>query len=172
MYENWYVVQVKRGQEESTAAKCRQFISEDILEECFVPKYKSMKRFHGKWHHMEQVLFPGYVFMITDHVDDLFTKLKQVPDFTMLLGNDGEAIYPIYKEEVLFLLKYDTKDHNLDMSQGYIVGDKMTIVSGPLIGHEGLIKKIDRHKRLAFLEVEMLGQISVIKVGLEIISKT
>lgn len=172
MYENWYVVQVRRGSEDFTAERCRALIPDSILIQCFVPKYKHMKRYHGKWHYETDVLFPGYVFMVTDRVADLFTKLKEVPDFTSLLGNDGEAVYPIYKEEVLFLLRYDPEHHNLDMSEGYIIGDAITITSGPLMGHEGLIKKIDRHKRLAFLEVDIMGQVTTVKVGLEIISKT
>ena len=58
------------------------------------------------------------------------------------------------------------------MSQGYIVGDKVNIISGPLVGYEGKIKKIDRHKRIAYIEVSLFDQVVVVQVGLEIISKS
>ena len=57
------------------------------------------------------------------------------------------------------------------MSTGYIEGDHIIITDGPLKGYEALIKKIDRHKRIAFIEINLLNQPNIIKVGLEIISK-
>ena len=42
---------------------------------------------------------------------------------------------------------------------------------GPLVGMEGMIKRIDRHKRMAVLEVELFNRISEVKVGLEIVEK-
>ena len=44
-------------------------------------------------------------------------------------------------------------------------------MSGPLQGKEGYIKKIDRHKRRAFLEMPMFGRVQKIQVGLEIVAK-
>lgn len=40
------------------------------------------------------------------------------------------------------------------------------------IGLEGLITKIDRHKRIAYVDVELLGKLTRVQVGLEIISKS
>lgn len=39
------------------------------------------------------------------------------------------------------------------------------------MGMEGNIRRIDRHKRTAYLEIEMFGRIVEMKVGLEIIRK-
>jgi len=35
----------------------------------------------------------------------------------------------------------------------------------------GLIRKIDRHKRLAYLEIRILGRVKTVKVGLEVTRK-
>ncbi|MFR3950420.1 MAG: hypothetical protein ACLTZM_27535 [Ruminococcus sp.] len=51
---------------------------------------------------------------------------------------------------------------------------KMTefrLSQGPLTGMEGSIRRIDRHKRIAHLEIEMFGRTVEMKVGLEIIEK-
>ncbi|MCD8361556.1 MAG: hypothetical protein LUC98_01135 [Lachnospiraceae bacterium] len=48
----------------------------------------------------------------------------------------------------------------------------MTITSGPLAGREGCIRKIDRHKRTAKIQVEMFGQVIDATVGVEIVRKT
>ena len=54
----------------------------------------------------------------------------------------------------------------------FFENDKIIINEGPLIGLEGLITKIDRHKRIAYVNVELLGKLTRVQVGLEIISKS
>ena len=44
-------------------------------------------------------------------------------------------------------------NHTVRMSEGYISGDKITVTRGPLMGFEGDIRKIDRHKRRAYIDV-------------------
>lgn len=53
-----------------------------------------------------------------------------------------------------------------------IEGDEVKVVKGPLRGQEAKIVKVDRHKRLAWLEMHMFGRTKVVKVGLEIVSKS
>lgn len=60
----------------------------------------------------------------------------------------------------------------IEMSSGVIEHDRVIVNTGPLQGLEGSIRKIDRHKRLACLEIQMLGRVKTIVVGLEIVSKT
>lgn len=56
-------------------------------------------------------------------------------------------------------------------SSGVMEGDEIVILNGPLMNQTGLIKKLDRHKRLAYLEIEILGRVKTVKVGLEIVRK-
>lgn len=58
------------------------------------------------------------------------------------------------------------------MSEGVIEGDVVTILSGPLMGRTSTIRKIDRHKRMAWVEVEMFGRTMLVKMGLEIKRKS
>lgn len=171
MFENWYAVQVRSGKEDEVIRACDILIDQDVYQECFIPRCKRMKKFRGEWKQVDDILFKGYVFMITDYVDDLYTQLKKVPDLTKLLGNDGETIYPIYKEEAMFLSQFGGQKHIIDISIGYIEGDTIKVTSGPLMGMEGLIRKIDRHKRVAFIEVSLFGQSRIVQIALEIIKK-
>ena len=54
---------------------------------------------------------------------------------------------------------------------GVIEGDRVVVTSGPLRGHEGWIKSVNRRKSLAFLEVEMFGRKLKTKVGLGIVAR-
>lgn len=168
---NWYVIQVRSGHEMEIADKCRFFVSDDILKECFIPEYIVKKKFKGKWQNVRNVLFKGYVFLISDHVDELFNELKKIPDFTKMIGKKKDIIYPLKDGEVEFLKTFGKDEHIVDMSIGFIEGDAIHITEGPLQGKEALITKIDRHKRIAYITVNIFNEETTAKVGLEIISK-
>lgn len=171
MYDNWYAVQVRTGKEDEIVNACSVFVNDHALNDCFIPRCKRMKKFRGKWHHVEEILFKGYVFMISDHIDELYTELKKIPDLTKILGNDGESIYPIRKEEAMFLTRFGGDSHMVDISYGFIEGDVIRITDGPLMGQEGNIIKVDRHKRVAYINISLFDQETTVQVGLEIISK-
>ena len=171
MFENWYAVQVRSGKEIEIMKACCLLIDKKTLEECFIPKCQRMKKFRGKWVNVEEILFKGYVFMISDHVDTLFNELKKMPDLTKIVGNDGENIYPIYKEEAMFLTRFGGEKHIVEVSSGYIEGDVIKVTDGPLVDQEGLIAKVDRHKRLAYVDVSLFGQVTRVQVGLELIKR-
>ena len=83
----------------------------------------------------------------------------------------GDEIVPLSQEEIDLLLRMGSDSQLVEMSSGIIENDRVQVLSGPLKGMEGSIRKIDRHKRMAYLEVEMFGRTVEMKVGLEIVSK-
>lgn len=170
--EKWYVIQVRSKAEEKIKKTCEMMISEDVLKEAFIPKNKRLKKMKGNWIEVEEILFSGYVFLVSDHPDELYLELKKVPDLTKMLGHYENEIYPLYDEEVEFLKSFSDKEHVVEVSTGFIENETVCITQGPLKGREGIIRKIDRHKRMAIIEVELFGKTTQAKVGLEIVSKT
>lgn len=166
----WYVVQVRTGTEEVVKMQCLKIINHKILEDCFIPYYELMKKYEGKWHKEKRILFPGYVFMVSSNVDELFLELKNVDGLTKVLGT-GEEVVPLENDEIEFLKAFGKKEQLVEMSEGIIDGGKVCVVDGPLKGYEGWIKKVDRHKRLAYLEVELMDRKIETRVGLEIVEK-
>lgn len=165
----WYVMQVRTGTEENIRCQCQRLISSNVLERCFIPYYQQKKRFQGEWHIQERILFPGYVFLIAQNLECLVNGLKKVIGLTKLIGI-GDQIVPLVQEEVELLMRIGTDKQLVEMSSGIIENDRVRILSGPLMGMEGNIRRIDRHKRIAYLEIEMFGRTVEMKVGLEIIS--
>ena len=166
----WYVIQVRTGTEENIRCQCQRLISSNVLERCFIPYYQQKKRFQGEWHIQERILFPGYVFLIAQNLECLVNELKKVIGLTKLIGI-GDQIVPLVQEEVELLMRIGTDKQFVEMSSGIIENDRVQILSGPLMGMEGNISRIDRHKRIAYLEIEMFGRTVEMKVGLEIIRK-
>jgi transcriptional antiterminator NusG len=166
----WYVMQVRSGTEHKTLAKLISLANPQILEKGFVPLYEQKKRYQGQWHVEEKILFPGYVFLITDQIDNLVQELSRILGASNILKT-GDEIVPLSEQEVDLMQRMGRKEQKIEMSIGIIENDKVQITSGPLVGMEGLIKKINRHKRIAWLSLEMFGGATDFQVGLEIIKK-
>lgn len=166
----WYVVQVRAGTEENIRLQCEKNIDPSVLNNCFIPYYEEMKRIRGEWTICKKVLFPGYFFVVTDQVEKLFMELKHVIGLSKLVGAEYTFI-PLSKEEIHFIESFADEEYVAEMSKGIIEGERTIVLGGPLKGKEGYIKKIDRHKRKAWLEVELFGRIQNIQLGLEIVSK-
>jgi transcriptional antiterminator NusG len=166
----WYAVQVLTGEEELVRQLCQIQVSEEILEKCFIPYYERPKRFHGQWHKIMKVLFPGYVFMITSDVYALYETLKKIEHLTKVLKT-GECLLPLHEGEVAFLERLGGEKQVTEISTGIIEQAQVYITAGPLKGLEGCIKRIDRHKRTARIQVEMFGRTIEATVGLEIVEK-
>lgn len=167
----WYVMQVRTGTEHRIQLQCKKRIPCEILEKCFIPQYEEKKRIGGKWNIEQKILFPGYVFVVTEKLEILQQYLRKVIGFTCLLGT-GDDIVALSDKEVEFLTAFGGEEHIVKISEGIIENSKVIIQSGPLQGFEASIRKIDRHKRKAYLELEMFGRMQKIEVGLEIFEKS
>lgn len=172
----WYVVQVVGGREDSVVRKIEKQVSEETFASCFIPKYEIRKRYSGVWKTRQEILFPGYVFVDTATPDLFRVELNKVLAMTKMLSgenNSGERKFvPLSDEEkTLISSLIGDDDFVLKMSEGVIEGDCVRVLKGPLQGRETLVHKIDRHKRVAFVELCILGRTKTVKVGLEIIEK-
>lgn len=170
----WYVAQVNSGQEFATRDMCKRLVDPKIMQDCFLPEYETMRKIQGEWQSVRRLLFPGYIFMVTDSILVLRDALKSVPANINLLGKgeEKEDIIPLSEDEREWIVAFADDTHCVRMSEGYIEGDAITVTRGPLLGREAIIKKIDRHKRRAFVEVTMFGRTTTATVGLEVVHKT
>lgn len=170
-YIMWYAVWVETGREETIKQYCKQYMDSSIYCDIFVLRFNRLKKFYGKWHKESKVMFPGYIFIDTETPELVYEAFKRIPAFVSLLGKDRESFTPIEKsKEALFRSMID-ETYEIAVSTGFIEGDKVTITEGPLAGKEAMIKRIDRHKRIAVLDVEMFGERIGVTVGLEVVEK-
>ena len=167
-----YAIQVGSGQEAKVEELIRRFVDESVIGEIFVPRFEAMRRWKGEWHKRTERLTPGYLYVETSDVEKLALQLRRVPAFTKLLGNN-EVFIPLNGDEVAWLNAFAGDERRVvEMSEGIMEGSKVIVLRGPLMGHEAEIKRIDRHRRTAELEIRMLGRVKTIRLGLEIISKS
>ena len=108
--------------------------------------------------------------MVAEDITDFAGELSGILTFARMLTVDGR-ITAIYPEEEAVLRRLVDKDEVVDISKGIIVDDRIIITEGPLKGMEGMIKKIDRHRRTVAIEIEMFDRKVLMNVGLEIVEK-
>ena len=141
--------------------------------ETLVPRRKLQFRVKGAWRVEEDVVFPGYVFVVADAAAGIEEAVRATPYAVRLLGagQDGSLRALAPEEEALVRVLYGEDGEALDVSRGIAEGDRVVVTTGPLVGMESVIKKVDRHKRRAFIDVDLCGRTVTVKVGLEVVEK-
>ena len=168
---NWYVLFVMGGKEEKI---CEFFKQENI--HAFLPKIEVLYRKQGVFYPKEKLMFPSYVFIESKLEHNAFhQKILEVKQkkkgIIKELKFDNEGTPALTQEEKELIEKLIGSQKVMKHSIGYIEGDQVIVTDGPLQGLESKVIKIDRHKRRAQIEIEMLGRTVNLNVSLEIIKK-
>ena len=168
---SWYVIQVPTGAERKLCDLIERMAPEGAVEECFSPQYATQIKCSGEWVDVEKPLLPGYVIVVTSRLDLVIRALREIPEFTRLLKM-GESFVPLASDERAWIEALTNKGSRcVDMSVGVMDGEHVVVLSGPLRGREALITSVNRHKNLAFVELEICGRRVATKVGLGIVGR-
>ena len=170
-----------------------------MLKDAFVFTCDRMRRYEGAWHLERLLLFPGTVFLESQDGELLRSELECHPEICQAFGmKNGSALCAVDPETEGFLKDLYGASHHFRMSRGYIRDGKTFVTEGPLRGKESLIRKIDRHKRVARvrmsekeptyknavpdresakgggtgMRVESLYEFRELQVGLEVVAKS
>lgn len=142
----WYLLKCPEGSETDYVKECQ-----DIIRF----RYQRMLRYGGSWHLENRTLLPGCIFLSEKRAVKLKERLR-----TSLIPCEISQLKSLCSEENL-----------IEMSEGIIKNGVPIVINGPLKGRECLIRRIDRHKRTAEIEVLLAGKEARIVVGLEICEK-
>ncbi len=174
----YYVLQVAPGKEADTEAYIMKRIADKLFSSCFHPVRCVRKKFRGEWMDRHEKLLPGYVFMSSENAEELYLALKGIPMLTKFLGWNMEYVTPLTEQETEWLEALVSAGQDgmitgeVPLSQIEIdENDEIRILSGPLQNMEGMIKRINLHKRIAEVEVEFMGRRTVIHLGIEMVEK-
>ena len=184
----WYVVQTLTGQEENTRIAIGQAVEfegrnlessdsprrfKPILEKCFVPRYQTMQKKGGELVACMETLFPGYLIVSTDRINDLASCIRRRLRSAQIIGSRSKSFIPLSKEEVAWIDAFTNGGTGvIEMSTGIVsTGDTIKVIEGPLIGREGWIRKINHRRKVAYLEMSAFGRTIQAEVGLRVVRK-
>ena len=150
------------GKEESVVSR----IKEADLGYAFHPRKKKPFFKNGKWEDIPVSLLPGYVFVVSETPVPL-NALRCIPDVIRPLtyGPDDKEGYLTGQDRALalWLMQENGLVGHLDIVKE---GSQIKIIGGLMKGIGGHVVKIDRRKRLAHVELEVVGSIHSVWLGI------
>lgn len=147
----YLVLPCSAGRERSA---CERALASGLVADAFSLLRVTLRRESGIWVARTAPLWPGYL-LATPTSPDAADKLGAAGTLTLL--------------ESALVRRLGGSSHVIQASQGRIDNGQLRVLFGPLAGLEPLVRRIDRHRRLAWLEPEPGRSIAV---GLEVTSKT
>ena len=169
--KEWYVIRVATNDEE----KVKMFFERNGFETKVLYRELFRKKEEGTAA-IRKLLFPGYIFVLSEldalEFDKAITDLRfKYGKYFENLKYDNEGTPALTHEEKRYLSHLAGDDEVVQTSVGFIEGDKVIITDGPLSGMESKIVYINRHKRIAKVEMDFMGEKRTITVPLEIVYK-
>ena|ERR1700691_2809771 len=136
---NWYALY--------TAPRHEKFVADQINRQgiaCFLPLYRSVRRWKDRRKELALVLFPGYVFVQMALQNRL--RVLQLPGAVRLVGSNGHpAALP---EQEIENLRDRLSSGNIEPHPYLSVGRRVRVRSGPLQGLEGIIVRTKERCRI------------------------
>ncbi|MGA9389637.1 MAG: UpxY family transcription antiterminator [Candidatus Sulfotelmatobacter sp.] len=139
---NWYALYTCPRHEKSVA----QQIEERSIS-CFLPLYRSVRRWRDRRKELELVLFPGYVFVRLALKDRL--RVLQLPSAVRLVSfNSQPAVLP--DAEIEGLRQRLSCAGSVEPHPYLSVGRRVRVCAGPMNGLEGIIVRRKDRCRVVF----------------------
>jgi transcription antitermination factor NusG len=139
---NWYALYTCPRHEKCVAQQIEQrSIS------CFLPLYRSVRRWKGRRKELELALFPGYVF-VRLALQDRF-RVLQLPSAVRLVGFNGlPAVLP--EDEIEQLRQRLSRTGKMEPHPYVRVGRRVRVCGGPMQGLEGIVVRRKDRCRVVF----------------------
>jgi transcription antitermination factor NusG len=172
--DNYYCIALPRAGVESRLAKRlnKTFEKADAESVGFLalcPEKEVMLQHHGKWEKVTKPMTPGYV-MVRSTANPLFVQnlLYDAGNGGRLLryGNDGD--YALYGRDLHYAQWVFSYDGLIGLSKvKFVPGNPVQVISGPLASMQGLVTKVEKKGRKAWVDLSMMGQIIRVSIGVE-----
>ena len=152
----WYVARCKTGR----TKKLVSTLNKQVNMNAFIPKSERWFGRQGKTiEFVVKELYPDYVFIKSNLDKETFVErfkeyFKTIRGLVDLL--EYKDTYPLTSNEQVLLEKLLDNTDTIKHTKGIVVDRRFVPTDGPLVGLEDMIKKVDKHRRMATLDTEIL----------------
>jgi len=157
----WYAIHTYSGYEESVADSLRNRIEtlgmKDKIFHVLVPTEKKIKIKNGKRKVVEEKIFPGYVLVEMDVMDDSWYVVRNTPSVTGFIGT-GTTPTPLAEAEVEAIFKRMGDSSKPEIDIDLVEGMPIRIGDGPFKGFEGKVVDVDGARGKVKVLVSMFGR--------------
>ena len=162
----WYVIQTTTGREEELTDVLKSMLPQTICEKSFFIRRETCWRLKGKHKIQQEVLFPGYVFIVSDTPKELYLCLKKVPAMSKMIADGNFDFLSIEEEEEAFFANMLKNQHIVRLSYVELDGKgRILRVCGPLKEYADSIVKAQYKKRYVIIRLKMMGSYKTVALG-------
>lgn len=156
----WYILHTYSGYENMVKTSLEQLIENNSLQDTIldikIPTETVVEERNGKRKVYEAKVMPCYVFVKLVYSSQIWFLLTNTRGITGFVGPNGKACE--LSDEEVKRLRLEEYVVDFDM----VVGDNVTVVSGPFEGLLGVIKSIDNEHQKAKVILSMLGRDTIV----------
>ena len=172
--ENWYVLRTYKDQEYEAASLVDCAVTKSFYSLCCVPKKLKVFRLSGELRLVEEMMFPGYLFVRTSCPKELCKELRKSRELPRFLpfGRDEqgeELLIPISSVDLDFLQNVCGEGLQLPMGITKIfLGENRKVLKarGALERYVDRIVRLNLHKRFAVAEIPLFQRSQTVLFGI------
>lgn len=167
MAMNYYVMQVRTGEEEQFLRRVRPQLDGNNVRILW-PRRKLSIRRRGRTHQVMAPIFPGYVFVESSDVNSqLYWIIRKTDGFLRFLP-DNHDVRPLIAADRKLLLHFLSFGEVVEKSTVSFSEDaRIHVLEGPLKGLEGRIVKVDRRKGRAKVKLDLYNESFLVDFGFQ-----
>ena len=158
----WYVIHTYSGYEAMVKDTLEKMVVNSNLQgqilEVKIPMEETIEEKNGKKKVVQKMVLPCYVFIKLVYSNELWFMITNTRGVTGFVGPQGKAL-PLTEDEVKRMRLEDVVEN-----ANFNKGDKITIVSGPLDGFDGIILDLNDTSQKAKVKVAMFNTETEVEV--------
>ena len=158
----WYILHTYSGYESMVKDSLERLIEnnnlQDMIFDVKIPMEQTIEEKNGKRKVVERKLLPCYVFIKMIYSNQLWYWVTNTRGVTGFVGPQGRPI-PMKEAEIR---KMRLEDYVIDAD--FSIGDKVSVISGPLEGFEGVVTELNDAAQKAKVNIQMFGRNTDVEV--------
>lgn len=170
--ERWYLLHMPEGREATLCAELKKLVPQSLLSDAFVLRRERWMKRGGVWFVEPVGMYPGYAFAVSSDAAGLAKALSRLTLPVELVGTETHSWAPLSDEASVWYASAMDERHVIRSSTAEIVDGALRVQSGPLVGQESRISKIDRHRRCCRVIVGNGGTAFIERVPLDVLFKS
>lgn len=165
----WYVMRTVPGKEAKAAELIERTVEHRLWVKWRILKKQKLFRVKGHLFLNVEDLFPGYIFVKTEHPQELSEALERSREYPRMIGNVKAEIIPVEEKDLEFLKNVCGYDLQKPMELSEVEADE----EGNLIHIDGILKNYENRiirkrlrKRYVLAEIDLFSRKEDILFGI------
>lgn len=168
--KRWYVAQIYAGYEEAIKSDLLRRVAEEGLSDFFgevlIPTAKLKQMFESVEQKNDHQLFPGYLLIEMEPVQEAIRLVTTTPRIIRFLG--GTTPVPLSQKEIDRIISQMKGEVTVAPKKSdFITGSEVEIAEGPFAGFVGIIDKIEEENEKLVVMVSIFGRMTPVELGFD-----